>query len=417
MIINRDHYVNALIQRKHNGSIKVVTGLRRCGKSFLLFTLFKNHLKQSGIAEDHIIEIVLDDLENEDLCEPHALLSYIKSCITDTDMYYILLDEVQEVPRFEALLNSLLHLQNADIYVTGSNSKFLSRDIITGFRGRGDEVHLYPLTFREFMSVYQGTEQKGWDEYITYGGLPPVILRETHEQKAKYLTDLFTETYLKDIIARNHIKNTAQLETLIDVLSSSMGSLTNPQRICNTFASVEKTTVSAVTIKSYLDALEYAFLIISSRRFDVRGRKYIGSPLKYYFEDTGLRNARLHFRQQEDTYLMENVIFNELRVRGYHVDVGVVELRETQDNGVRARKQLEIDFVANQGSKKYYVQSAFSMPTAEKTAQEKKSLLNAGDNFKKIIVVKDAIMPRRDNDGITTMSIFDFLLNENSLEL
>jgi len=414
MEIQRDRYLQELILRKHNGSIKVITGIRRVGKSYLLNSIFYNYLLENGVDEKHIIKIAFDNPKFEEYAAPKTLLAYIESCICDKEMYYILLDEVQLLENFEKVLNGLLYLENVDVYVTGSNSKFLSRDVITEFRGRGDEVHVYPLTFSEFMSVYSGDKYDGWKEYITYGGLPAVVLRSSYPQKSKYLLDLFKETYLKDIIARSKIKNTAEFETLIDILSSSIGSLTNPRRITNTFQSVEKTSISAVTIKSYLDALEDAFLIVPVKRFDVRGRNYIGSPLKYYFEDVGLRNARLNFRQQEEMYLMENIIYNELRVRGFTVDVGVVEKRESV-NGNSVRKYYEIDFVANLGSARYYIQSALSTEIPEKAVQEKKSLQNTGDNFKKIIVVKDYIMLKRDIDGITTMNIFDFLLNEDSL--
>ena len=415
MEIQRDRYLHELILRKHNGSIKVITGIRRAGKSYLLNTIFCNYLLKEGVREDHIIKIAFDNPKYDKYLDPKKFLRYIESCILDKDMYYILLDEVQLMEKFEGPLNGLLYIDNVDVYVTGSNSKFLSKDVITEFRGRGDEVHIYPLSFAEFMSVYEGSKFDGWNEYTTYGGLPGVILRSTYPQKTKYLQDLFKETYMVDIINRNGIKNTAELETLVDILSSSIGSLTNPKRITDTFLSVQKTSISAVTVKSYLDYLEDAFIICGVKRFDVRGRKYIGSPLKYYFEDVGIRNARLNFRQQEETYLMENIIYNELRMRGFSVDVGVVEKKELVD-GKSVRKYYEIDFVCSQGSQKYYIQSALSMPTPEKVEQEKHSLLNTKDNFKKIIVVKDYIMLKRDEDGITTMNIFDLLLDEHSLE-
>ena len=416
MEIPRPLYLNALVQRRHNGLVKVVTGIRRAGKSYLLFTIFTDWLRSQGIDDDHIIRIVLDDLESMPYRDPLVLLRHIKSLITDGEMYYILLDEVQMVDRFEELLNSLLHIKNADIYVTGSNSRFLSRDIITEFRGRGDEVHLYPLKFSEFMSVFEGDVRAGWNEYVTYGGLPAVLLQAAHPQKSKYLRDLFSETYLKDIVARNHIRNTAELEALIDILSSSIGSLTNPQRIVNTFRTVEKSSISAVTVASYLAALQHAFLITGVKRFDVRGRHYIGSPLKYYFEDAGLRNARLNFRQQEETYLMENIIYNELRARGFDVDVGVVERVSRDASGARRRVRYEVDFVVNQGSRRYYIQSAFALPDADKVRQEKRPLLSIDDSFKKIIVVKDDMMLKRDEDGIVTMGLFEFLLDEGSLD-
>ena len=416
MEIARDLYLRELILRKHNGSVKVVTGIRRVGKSYLLFEQFTRHLKESGTDDAHIIQIALDDPEHAEYCKPITLLQHLKSLIHDENMYYILLDEVQLLDNFEGVLNSLLRLRNVDIYVTGSNSKFLSKDILTEFRGRGDEVHLYPLSFREFMSVYPHDRYAGWEEYITYGGLPGVVLRPTPQQKMLYLKNLFSETYLKDVITRNHIRNTFELETLLDILSSSVGSLTNPERIMKTFQSVEKTSLSKITIKSYIDALEDAFLITSAKRYDVRGRKYIGSPQKYYFEDVGLRNARLNFRQMEKTYLMENVIYNELRSRGYAVDVGVVERRERNESRVFIRKYFEIDFVVNQGSKRYYIQSAFASSDEEKYRQEQKSLVLTGDSFKKIVIVKDPVVPLYDDNGILTMNIFDFLMDADSLE-
>lgn len=416
MEIARDFYLRELILRKHNGSVKVITGIRRVGKSYLLFEQFTRHLKESGTDDAHIIRIALDDPEHAEYCRPITLLQHLKSLIHDENMYYILLDEVQLLDNFEGVLNSLLRLRNVDIYVTGSNSKFLSKDILTEFRGRGDEVHLYPLSFREFMSVYPHDRYAGWEEYITYGGLPSVVLRPTPQQKMLYLKNLISETYLKDVITRNHIRNTFELETLLDILSSSVGSLTNPERIMKTFQSVEKTALSKITIKSYIDALEDAFLITSAKRYDVRGRKYIGSPQKYYFEDAGLRNARLNFRQMEKTYLMENVIYNELRSRGYAVDVGVVERRERNESGVFIRKYFEIDFVVNQGSKRYYIQSAFAIPDEEKYRQEQKSLVLTGDSFKKIVIVKDPVVPLYDDNGILTMNIFDFLMDADSLE-
>ena len=416
MELARTRYLNELIQRKHNGSIKIVTGIRRCGKSYLLFNLFCRHLLESGISEDHIIRIELDNPEFKECRDPEILYARLKESVRDTKMHYILLDEIQLVPGFEEVLTGLLYLKNVDIYVTGSNSKFLSKDVVTGFRGRGDEVHLYPAGFAEFLDVYQGNRYDAWTDYITYGGLPGVILRETHAQKVKYLTDLFKETYLIDIIERNHIRNDAELGILIDILSSAVGSLTNPNRIRNTFQSVGKSKITATTIASYLTCLEDAFLITSAHRYDIRGRNYIGSPLKYYFEDVGLRNARLNFRQQEENYLMENVIFNELRMRGYSVDVGVVERSEKGRDGKYQRKYLEIDFVANQGNKRYYIQSAMEMASAEKIRQEKKSLQNVGDNFKKIIVVRDIIKPKCDKEGILTMSIYDFLEHTESLD-
>ena len=417
MDIKRDKYLNDLINRMHNGMIKVVTGIRRCGKSYLLFNIFKKYLLEQGIDESHIIPIELDKRSNKKYRDPDVILDYIESVITDDGQYYIMLDEVQMLDDFEEVLNSLLHISNADIYVTGSNSKFLSKDVITEFRGRGDEIHIYPLTFKEFMEAYDGDMYHGWAEYIIYGGLPLTVTMKTEEQKIKYLTNLFAETYLKDIIERHNIEKTQELEDLINILASAMGSLTNPPKIQATFKSTIQSAISQNTIRQYIEYLEDAFLINKANRYNVKGRKYIGSPLKYYFEDVGLRNARLGFRQVEETHLMENVIYNELRSRGYSVDVGVVEKRTTDETGKSVRKQLEIDFVANLGSKRYYIQSAFSMPTEEKRIQEKASLVNVNDSFKKIIVVKDVVNVTRDEDGITTMSIYDFLLKENSLEL
>lgn len=417
MDIKRNKYLNDLINRMHNGMIKVVTGIRRCGKSYLLFTIFKKYLLQQGVSESHIIAIELDQRKNKKYRDPDTILDYIESLIEDDEQYYIMLDEVQMLQEFEEVLNSLLHIRNADIYVTGSNSKFLSKDVITEFRGRGDEIHIYPLTFKEFMEAYDGDMYHGWAEYVVYGGLPLTVTMKTEEQKINYLTNLFKETYLKDIIERHHIEKTQELEDLVNILASAIGSLTNPPKIEVTFKSEIQSTISLNTIRQYIEYLEDAFIINKANRYNVKGRKYIGTPLKYYFEDVGLRNARLGFRQVEETHLMENIIYNELRSRGYSVDVGVVEKRGTDENGKEYKNQLEIDFVANLGSKRYYIQSAFSMPTEEKRIQEKASLVNINDSFKKIIVVKDVINVTRDEDGITTMSIYDFLLKENSLEL
>ena len=391
----------------HNGMIKVVTGIRRSGKSYLLFNIFKKYLLEQGINDSHIITIELDKRSNNKYRDPDVILEYIESLIIDDEQYYILLDEVQMLNEFEEVLNSLLHISNADIYVTGSNSKFLSKD----------EIHIYPLTFKEFMEAYDGDMYHGWAEYVIYGGLPLTVTMKTEEQKIKYLTNLFAETYLNDIIERHNIEKTQELEDLINILASAMGSLTNPPKIQATFKSTIQSSISQNTIRQYIEYLEDAFLINKANRYNVKGRKYIGSPVKYYFEDVGLRNARLGFRQVEETHLMENVIYNELRSRGYSVDVGVVEKRTTDETGKSVRKQLEIDFVANLGSKRYYIQSAFSIPTEEKRLQEKASLVNVNDSFKKIIIVKDVVNVTRDEDGITTMSIYDFLLKENSLEL
>lgn len=417
MEIKRDKYLNDLINRMHNGMVKVVTGIRRCGKSYLLFNIFKKYLLNQGVPASHIIMIELDQRKNKIYRDPDVILNYIESLITEEGQYYILLDEVQMLQEFEEVLNSLLHIEKADIYVTGSNSKFLSKDVITEFRGRGDEIHIYPLTFKEFMEAYGGDVYHGWAEYVIYGGLPLTVTMRTEEQKIKYLTNLFEETYLKDIIERHHIDKTQELEDLINILASAVGSLTNPSKIEATFKSTIQSSISLNTIRQYIECLEDAFIINKVNRYNVKGRKYIGTPLKFYFEDVGLRNARLGFRQIEETHLMENIIYNELRSRGYSVDVGVVEKRELDENGKKLKKQMEIDFVANLGSKRYYIQSAFSIPTEEKRRQEKASLVNVNDSFKKIIVVKDVVNVTRDEDGIVTMSIYDFLLKENSLEL
>ena len=417
MEIKRDKYLQDLINRMHNGMIKVVTGIRRCGKSYLLFKLFKNYLLDQGIPADHIITVELDLRRNRQYREPDAILDYIDSLITDDGQYYILLDEVQMLADFEEVLNSLLHIDNADLYVTGSNSKFLSKDVITEFRGRGDEIHIFPLTFKEFMEGYDGDIYHGWAEYVIYGGLPLTVTMKTEEQKVNYLTNLFKETYLKDIVERNNIEKVHEMEDLVNILASSIGSLTNPPKIEATFKSLIHSDISLNTIRQYIEYLEDAFIVSKANRYDVKGRKYIGTPLKYYFEDVGLRNARLGFRQIEETHLMENIIYNELRSRGYSVDVGVVEKRPFNAAGKAERKQLEIDFIANLGSKRYYIQSAFSLPTKEKLAQETASLVSVNDSFKKIIIVKDVVNVTRDEKGITTMSIYDFLLKENSLEL
>lgn len=417
MNINRDKYLNDLINRMHNGMIKVVTGIRRCGKSYLIFTIFKNYLLKQVIDESHIICIELDQRKDRKYRNPDAILDFIESSIVDDEQYYVLLDEVQLLEEFEEVLNSLLHIKNVDVYVTGSNSKFLSKDVITEFRGRGDEIHIYPLTFKEFMEVYEGDVYHGWAEYVIYGGLPLTVTMKTEEQKINYLTRLFEETYLKDIIERHHIDKTQELEDLVNILASAIGSLTNVPKIEATFRSVMQSNISGNTIRQYIEYLEDAFVINKANRYNVKGRKYIGTPLKYYFEDVGLRNARLGFRQIEETHIMENIVYNELRSRGYSVDVGVVEKRGVNREGKTERTYLEIDFIANLGSRRYYIQSAFSMPTEEKRMQEKASLINVNDSFKKIILVKDVMNVTRDEDGITTMSIYDFLLKENSLEL
>lgn len=417
MVIKRDKYLQELVNRMHNGMIKVITGIRRSGKSYLVFQIFREYLKNNGVDETHIIAIELDQRKNKQYRDPDVILDYIESLIVDKKDYYILLDEVQMLDDFEEVLNSLLHIVNVDIYVTGSNSKFLSKDIITEFRGRGDEVHVYPLSFKEFMTAYDGDRYRGWADYMTYGGLPLTVDMRTEEQKINYLTRLFEETYIIDIIERNHIEKVQELNDLINILASAIGSLTNPSKINATFKSVIQSDISLNTVRQYIEYLKDAFIISEANRYDVKGRKYIGTPLKYYFEDTGLRNARLGFRQIEETHLMENIIYNELRIRGFQVDVGMVQKRTRNEYQRQEKKQLEVDFVANLGSRRYYIQSAFRLPDAEKEKQEKESLLNISDSFKKIIIVKDVMNVQHDQDGITTMSIYDFLLNENSLEM
>ena len=417
MEIKRDYYLNKLITKKHNGLIKVVTGIRRCGKSYLLFSLFKKHLLESGTDKSHIIEIAFDSFENKKFRDPEVLYPHIKEQLADDKMYYILLDEVQLLGEFESVLNGLMRIDNVDVYVTGSNARFLSRDIITEFRGRGDELHIQPLSFAEFMSVYSGNKYDGWNEYVLYGGLPPVVLLPTPEQKIELLKNLFRETYINDIVGRHSIKNKAEFGELIDILSSGIGSLTNPKKLADTFKSKKNKTISQNTIKSYLDYLCDAFIVSRATRYDIKGRKYIDTPQKYYFSDIGLRNARINFRQIEETHTMENIIYNELIVRGYNVDVGIVTVSQTDKNGNCVRKQLEVDFVCNKGSKRYYVQSAFAIPDSEKMKQESNSLLRIDDSFKKVIVVKDAPAPNYTEDGILVIGVYDFLLNENSLDM
>jgi len=416
MQIKRDFYLNKLVSKKNNGLIKVVTGMRRCGKSYLLFNLFKQYLLDAGINEKYIIEIAFDAFENKKFRDPEVLFSYLNDKITSEGSYYILLDEVQLLDEFEAVLNSLIRRNNVDIYVTGSNARFLSKDVITEFRGRGDEVHMYPLSFAEFMSVYSGSRQDGWNEYMLYGGLPLVLNFAEPEQKIAFLKSLFEETYISDIVGRHNIRNKAELEELLNILSSSIGSLTNPSKLSATFKSLKKKTISNATIKKYLDYLCDSFLIDSAMRYDIKGKKYIDTPLKYYFTDMGLRNARLNFRQLEETHTMENIIFNELKIRGFNVDVGVITQNITNDMGNGVRRQLEIDFVCNKGSRRYYIQSAYAMPTKEKMEQEQRLLLLTNDFFKKIIITKDTPAPYYNDNGVLIMSIFDFLMNPNSLE-
>lgn len=417
MEIRRDIYLNKLISKKHNGLIKVITGIRRCGKSYLLFNLFKEYLVNEGVNENHIIEIAFDSFENKKYRDPEVLFPYLMEKIADNEMYYVLLDEVQMLDDFESVLNSLGRKKNVDVYVTGSNAKFLSKDIITEFRGRGDEVHMYPLTYSEFMSVYDGDKQEGWRDYVLFGGIPLVLGFETADQKSDFLKSLFEETYISDITGRNNIRNKAGLEELLNILSSAIGSLTNPSKLSATFKSVKNKTISKDTIIKYIDYLKDSFLIDSAMRYDIKGKKYINTPSKYYFTDLGLRNARLNFRQVEETHAMENIIFNELKVRGYNVDVGVVVMNEVDKNGKKIRKQLEVDFVCNKGSKRFYIQSAYALPDKEKIEQEQRSLVNIGDGFKKIIITKDAVAPLYNEEGILVMSVYDFLLNPDSMEI
>lgn len=417
MIINRDYYLKKLISREKNGLIKVVTGIRRCGKSFLLFNIFHNYLINKGITKSHIIEIALDDRTNKELRNPDNMLKYIKSQITDDELYYIILDEVQLLEEFEDVLNSLLHIKNVDVYVTGSNSKFLSSDVITEFRGRGDEIHIYPLSFKEFTSVYKGSIEEAWDDYFNYGGMPLVLSYKTPEEKADYLKGLFDKVYVSDIVERHNVKNIEELNEIIDFLSSSIGSLTNPLKLSRTFKSEKNKIISDKTISKYIDYFEDSFLISKAKRYDIKGKKYINSPNKYYFEDIGLRNARINFRQTEENHIMENIIYNELKVRGYNVDVGIVNAYDKDKQNKTIQKKYEVDFIASKGNNKYYIQSAFSIENIDKLRQETNSLVNINDSFKKIIVVKNNIKPRRDENGIVTIGIYNFLLDENSLNL
>lgn len=414
MIIVRNKYIRQLIENRHNGLVKVITGIRRCGKSFLLFNLFKQQLQKEGVDNDHIIEMAFDDFGNRKYRNPDKFYQYIKSLIKDENMYYILLDEVQMMNEFEDVLNGLLHIPNADVYVTGSNAKFLSKDIITEFRGRGFQIHISPLSFSEFMSVYQGSKEEGWIEYLQYGGLPPVVLQPTAEGKIKLLKDLWKETYLIDILNRNRIKNNAELEELLCMLASGIGGLVNPQKLSNTFKTNKNITIAPATLKTYIDYCSDAFLIEEANRYDVKGRKYIGTPMKFYFSDLGLRNALLNFRQIEKTHLMENAIYCELRRQGFNVDVGVVVFNGKDENGVSFRKQLEVDFVCNKGSRRYYIQSALSLPTPEKMDQETNSLRRIDDGFEKIVIVGEHIVSNHDNNGILFMSIYEFMSKELS---
>ena len=416
MEIQRDLYIEKLIIRKHNNMIKIITGIHRCGKSYLLFNLFKNHLLSTGVKLDHIIELSLDDISNKKYRNPENLYNYVKSLIIDDDMYYVLLDEVQMVTGFEDVLNGFLHIKNVDTYVTGSNAKFLSKDIITEFRGRGDQIHIYPLSFNEFYSYVQGDKSIALRNYMYYGGLPQIVAMVTHEQKQSYLMNLFLETYITDIINRNNVKNDEEMQELLNVLSSSIGSLTNPKKLSDTFKSVKHVDISSPTIKNYLDYFMDSFLIDRALRYDIKGKKYIDTPSKYYFTDLGLRNARLNFRQIEDTHLLENVIYNELKVRGFSVDVGIVTISEKDTNGKQVRKQLEVDFVCNKADVRYYIQSVLSISDREKLVQEQRSLININDSFRKIIITNDNVIAHYNEEGILIINIFDFLLNPDILK-
>lgn len=429
MEIKRDFYLKKLICRRNNGLIKVITGIRRCGKSYLLNTIFYNYLLENGVDENHIIRFAFDSADDlyligESLIkiekekrrvDPEKFMAYIRSKTTDNGMYYLLLDEVQMLDCFESVLNGYLRKDNMDVYVTGSNAKFLSKDIITEFAGRGDEIHMYPLSFSEFMSVYKGDKYEGLSEYMLYGGIPSVVIREDFNDKIAALENLFGEIYISDIYKRNKVRNQGELEDLLNILSSSIGSLTNPEKLKNTFRTVKKSKITANTVKKYLDYFEDSFLIESAQRYDIKGKAYIETPKKYYFSDLGLRNARINFRQFEQTHAMENIIYNELRMRGYSVDVGVVTIAENKGGKV-IRKQLEVDFVCNLGSARYYIQSAYSLPDEEKLLQETKPFRKIDDSFKKIIVTKDIVPKHYDEHGILTLNIYDFLLDPASIE-
>ena len=417
MEIARDLYLQKLIDRMHNTMIKIVTGIRRCGKSYLLSKLFRKHLLKTGVRPDHIIELALDDRQNAALRHPDELLKYVYSQVKDADMHYILLDEIQYVDDFEGVLNSFLRKDNLDVYVTGSNSKFLSSDVITEFRGRGDEVHLFPLSFGEYAAAIGEDRRDAWQMYLTYGGLPLTATMSSHERKAEYLQRLLQEVYLKDILERNRLYHTEELQELLCILASAVGSFSNPRKLADTFKSTKKVTLSANTIATYGSYFENAFLLHRAQRYDIKGKRYIDSLYKYYFEDIGLRNACLNFRQMEENHLMENIIYNELRMRGYSVDVGIVPIQAKQPDGKYARQRLEVDFVANQGNKRFYLQSAFRMHDENKIEQENRPLRHIDDSFKKIIVVGDGGLTWRNNDGHVMINILDFLLNPDSLKL
>lgn len=431
MEIRRDFYLEKLVARQNNGLIKVITGIRRCGKSYLLNKLFYQHLIESGVGADHIIRFAFDSADDLQLigesliqmkkerrgADPEKFMAYIRSKVKDAGMYYLLLDEIQMLDCFEAVLNGYLRRDNMDVFVTGSNAKLLSKDIATEFAGRGDEVHMYPLSFAEFMTVYQGDRYSGLSEYMLYGGIPLVVLRNSAGEKAASLQNLFSEIYIQDIHKRNRIRNLGELEDLLNILSSAIGSLTNPEKLKNTFKTAKKSKISAATIQKYLTYFEDSFLIESAQRYDIRGKAYIETPKKYYFSDLGLRNARINFRQFEQTHSMENVIYNELRMRGYRVDVGVVPIAEKDAEGKVIRKQLEVDFVCNLGSSRYYIQSAYALPDEAKRLQETRPFRKIDDSFKKVVITKDVVSPSYDEFGILTMNIYDFLLNPKSLEM
>lgn len=417
MEIKRDRYLKKLIDSHQNGFIKVVTGIRRCGKSYLLNVLFYHYLLDNGVTDDHIIRIDLEDRMNKEFRNPDTMLRYVHERIKDKDLYYIIIDEVQLMDEFVDVLNSFRHIANADTYVTGSNSHFLSSDIPTEFRGRGETIHVNPLSFSEFYSAIGGDKQDAWREYYTYGGLPLIQSFETEEKKINYLKGLFETVYLADIIERHKIRSDSEFRELVLILASSICAPCNPTKLSNTFKSVKNVSIGSQTIANYLTYLSESFLLNKAIRYDIKGKKYINTLSKYYFSDIGLRNAILDMRQQEETHIMENIIYNELITRDYSVDVGMVEIRKPDKDGKWSRTQLEVDFIACLGSKKYYVQSALSIPDREKEIQESRSLMNINDSFKKIIIVKDHIMPRRNEDGILTIGLFDFLLKENSLDI
>ena len=417
MIITRQKYLDMLVASQGNGLVKIVTGGRRCGKSFLLFQIFHKYLLQHGVDEEHLIEVSLDDRRNRKLCDPDALLDYLDARIkSDGKTNFIFLDEIQLVDDFIGVLLSLMHTPNTEVYVSGSNSKFLSKDVVTEFRGRGQEIRIWPLSFSEYYGAVGGERSQAWKAYYTFGGLPQILSLGTEKAKRSYLRDIYEVTYIKDIVERNKIKVPEGLRELVRILASGIGSSTNPTRICNTFQSVSQLQITDKTINEYILDIQDAFLIEEALRYDVKGRKYIGTETKYYFCDLGLRNIVLNLRQQEETHIMENVIYNELRMRGYLVDVGLVECWTTDENGKRKRSKLEVDFVVNNGAERVYVQSAFNMPTKEKEKQERRSLINIADNFRKVIVVKDDIKRKIDDDGVVTIGLFDFLLDEQSIE-